>query len=317
MNSANKAPMKERCKVGIIIPFFGEAPPWLPFFLRSCASNPGFEWIIFSDFDLDSAPENVRHNQISFDDFVILLEESLDLKLDVIRTDSYKLTDLKPMFGHVFAEMIDSYDYWGWGDLDVIYGDLDEHFSQQLGKFDVISCHTYLLSGHLTILRNNRTLRSLFSCFENWRDIIALPTHQSFDENMMSMLFFRDHPDRRAFYNAPLFLPTIVVNGDEISAHFSERYSTFNQPRLLPNGKMGTVDEWYWQNGKLTSDAMENMPHAYAHFSNWNTGRYASDRSRRTPWTKGGMQIGDGLLAPYDKFRINSDGFFKLQDNHE
>ena len=313
MNDIADPQMPSAASTAIIVPYFGEAPPWLPFFLKSCERNPGFDWILFSDFDLGSAPENVRHHRQSFDEFVTALEEGLELNLDVVRKDSYKLTDLKPMLGHVFADILKPFDYWGWGDLDVIYGDLRKHFGSQLGQFDVISCHTYLLSGHLAFLRNTQTMRSLFSCFGNWRKIVTLPTHQSFDESIMSMLFFRDHPDRQAFFNAPLFLPTALVNGIDISAHFSERFSTFNRPRLLPNGRIGLVEEWYWDHGRLTSDAMGDRSLAYAHFSNWNTGRYAKGKVRRIPWTKGGMTIDERLKPPFDAFRINANGFFSMK----
>ena len=314
MNEARSPGIKVAQKVGIVIPYFGSAPPWLPFFLRSCQANPGFDWILFTDFDIGPAPNNVHHYQVTFDEFVSKLEAGLDLKLDIIRKDSYKLTDLKPMLGHVFSELLEPYDYWGWGDMDVVYGNLDEHFGQQLGQYDVISCHTYLLSGHLAFLRNTKTLRSLFSCFPKWRSLVVLPTHQAFDENIMSALFFADQPDRRAFLYAPLYLPTVVVNDEELTAHFSERYSTFNRPWLLPDGKMGTIDEWYWKDGKLTGDATGDASLAYAHFSHWHSGRYSKDKKRRLPWSKGGMHHDSSLAIPLNSFRINADGFFAVAE---
>jgi len=301
-------------KTALVIPYFGDAPPWMEFFLRSCAANPAFDWILFTDFDLGPCPGNVHHHQLSFDDFVSKLEDGLEIELDGIRKDPYRLTDLKPMLGHVFKELLEPYDYWGWGDLDVVYGNLAEHFGDQLGQYDVISCHTYLLSGHLCFMRNTHTIRSLFSCFPKWRTLVALPTHQAFDEKIMSMLFFSDHPDRRPFLYAPLYRPTVVINEEELTAHFSERFSTFNSRRLLPDGIMGVIEEWYWNDGTLTSDAMGETSLAYAHFSQWNSGRYGADRKRRKPWTKGGMHRDTALVAPLNAFRINAEGFFTLED---
>lgn len=298
-------------KVVILIVHFGAAPPWLPFFLRSCAANPAFDWVLFSDFEISDPPENVKHCRMTLDDFVSQIEAGLDLELAAIRKDPYKLNDIKPMLAHVFGDLVAPYDYWGWGDLDVVYGDLTEHFAPQLGRYDVISCHTYLLSGHLAFFRNTQRVRSLFSCFPNWREILTLPTNQAFDENVMTTLFFTDQPDRRLFYFAPLFCPKVLVNDAELTGHFSERFSTFNRPRLLPNGTVGTVEEWYWRDGKLTADAMGDTSLAYAHLSNWNSGRY-SRAAKRKPWSKGGMHRDPALVAPLDAFRINAQGFYLL-----
>lgn len=303
-------------KVVILIVHFGDAPPWMPFFLRSCAANPAFDWILFSDFDISDAPPNVCHHKMSLDAFVSKVEAELDLELSVIRKDPYKLNDVKPMLAHVFADQVEPYDYWGWGDLDVVYGDLAEHFAPQLGLYDVISCHTYLLSGHFALFRNTHRVRTLFSCFPNWSEILALPTNQAFDENIMTTLFFADQPDRRMFYFAPMFRPSVMVDDAELTGHFSERFSTFNRPRLLPDGTVGVVKEWYWRDGKLTSDAIGDRSLAYAHFSNWNSGRY-SRAQKRKPWSKGGMQIDPSLSKPLNAFRINSDGFFAIKDGNE
>lgn len=301
-------------KVAIVVPYFGAAPAWLPFFLASCATNPAFDWILFTDFDLPDAPPNVTHVQLSLDEYVALCEERLSIDLSAARNDPYKLTDLKPVIGYVHEERLAGYDYWAWGDLDVVYGDLEESFKDQLGTYDVISCHTYLLSGHLAFFRNTKSMRGLFSGFPNWRGAMTSSVHHAFDEKVMTQLFFTGLPDRRMFMFAPLVVPRVVVNGQEIVAHFSERFSTFNRPQLLPDGRLGRVEEWVWRKGVLTADGLPQTSLAYAHFSSWATGRYAGKKTSAPRWNKGGMQIDPALAAPYDGFRITENGFFALAD---
>lgn len=301
-------------KTAIVIPYFGAPPPWLPFFLASCARNPGFDWFLFTDFDLGEAPDNVHHVSISMDAYVGLCEEKLKLDLSEVRKDPYKLTDLKPVVGYVHSERLAEYDYWGYGDLDVVYGDLAAAYGPQLGLHDVISSHTYLLSGHLAFFRNTRSMRGLFSGFPKWREAMASPLHQAFDEKVMTQLFFQGMPDRRMFLFAPLFVSRVKVNGQEVTGHFCERFTTFNRPRLLPDGRLGRVEEWVWCDGVLTADALPDASLAYAHFSAWASGRYAGQRTGAKPWNKGGMEIDPSLAAPYDAFRITETGFHALAD---
>lgn len=36
----------------------------------------------------------------------------------------YKLCDFKPAYGFLFPEIIKRYDFWGHGDIDVVYGNI-------------------------------------------------------------------------------------------------------------------------------------------------------------------------------------------------
>lgn len=296
-------------RTAIVVSHFGAPPPWFPFFLASCEANPSFEWILYSDFEVMGAPTNVTHEKLSLSDYVAMFEEKLGIDLSAARRDAYKICDMRPAIGYVLADRLAGYDYWGYGDLDVVYGDLAAHFGPQLGTFDVISTHTYLLSGHLVFFRNTKTLRGLFSALPDWRRLMSSAVHVAFDEKQMSQFFFQGMPDRRLFLFAPLFIPRIMVNGEEIVGHFEERFSTFNRPRLLPNGHIGRVEEWVWRDGILTADALLEESLAYAHFSAWASGRYALQRTGAKSWNKGGMEIDPSLSVPYQAFRITETGF--------
>ena len=54
------------------------------------------------------------------------------------------------------------YEYWGWGDLDVFYGNLEETLGLSFGKFDYISTGLNGESGPLAFLRNSPKVNNLW-----------------------------------------------------------------------------------------------------------------------------------------------------------
>src|SRR5690606_36024203 len=90
----------------ILIPYFGSWPSWFPFFLRSCAENPGVEWVLFSDCGTPTpCPSNVRIVEISFTDYCGLVSERLGI--DFAPLSSRKLCDIKPALAEVHADHLE------------------------------------------------------------------------------------------------------------------------------------------------------------------------------------------------------------------
>lgn len=54
--------------------------------------------------------------------------------------NSYKLCDFKPTYGLIFSEYIAKYDFWGMGDIDVIYGNIRDFITEDvLNNNDIIT----------------------------------------------------------------------------------------------------------------------------------------------------------------------------------
>jgi hypothetical protein len=45
--------------IGIIGCFFGKFPQYIDLWLNSCACNPTVDWLVFTDQELNDAPQNV------------------------------------------------------------------------------------------------------------------------------------------------------------------------------------------------------------------------------------------------------------------
>ena len=107
----------------MILTWFGAWPGWMRFFLESCRRNPTLDWAIWTDQSApQDLPPNVRVSTLSFDAYRAYAAERLGLTPRW--RDPYKLCDLKPALGWIHRDASAPYDYWGFGDLDVIYGDI-------------------------------------------------------------------------------------------------------------------------------------------------------------------------------------------------
>lgn len=93
-----------------------------------------------------------------------------------------KLCDLKPLYGVLFEEHISDYKYWAFGDLDLMFGDLDNLLQGLLEQNDVLSFHNLWLSGPFTIFKNENQINRIFEKSKDLEKIFADPNYVSFDE---------------------------------------------------------------------------------------------------------------------------------------
>jgi hypothetical protein len=168
--------------VCLVICYLGPLPGWIDYYLQSCAHNPSIDFLIFTDQDqLPPAPPNVRFAPMTMASFAQLA--STTLGFDVELRTTYKLCDYKPAYGDLFNSYLSNYDYWGYGDLDVIYGDLRRYLSRiELQRYDVFTGRTEFLVGHFTLLRNNEAMRTLYRQSRNLKHTLQSPGMLSFSE---------------------------------------------------------------------------------------------------------------------------------------
>lgn len=111
-------------KIGIIIPYFGRLPESINSFIYSASYNKEINWLIFTDqFTNDLLQvENVKFIKSTFKEIKNRINSVVNKK--VVLDAPYKLCDYRPLYGEAFADYLYGYDYWGYGDVDVICGDL-------------------------------------------------------------------------------------------------------------------------------------------------------------------------------------------------
>ena len=160
----------------ILTTWFGPEPDWYGHFTQQ------FQRFQSVHFDL-IPPVDVRRLKV---------KKQLDwlngLACRATGTPCYKtddsLCDLRPAFGEIFASLYDGYEWWGWCDADVCFGDLDKVLLPLLSNpsIDVINFKDHKLSGCLALFRNiPETIRLYRS--GKYREVFTDPRYCVWDED--------------------------------------------------------------------------------------------------------------------------------------
>lgn len=169
-------------KIALLIPYFGKWPTFMNLFLESCKKNQLIDIIFITDLKpIDNAPKNIKYIQMNFEELKQRIEDKLSLKVPNIKP--YKLCDYRPAYGIVFSDELSEYDLWGYGDNDLIYGDLNLFLTDDvLNKHDVFAFRNDHLHGPFTLYKNNDKINSLFKKNEHVNQIFTTKDYLSFDE---------------------------------------------------------------------------------------------------------------------------------------
>jgi hypothetical protein len=148
----NKVTKSENMKsIVIILPYFGKLPYYFDFWLASCRNNPTIDWLIFTDCDASKlqTSSNIKIINISFDDFINKIQDFFPFKISV--TKPYKLCDFKVVYGLFLNEYVNKYDFWGYCDCDLIFGNIRKFATDEI----LSKCDKFLGHGHFSLQRNN------------------------------------------------------------------------------------------------------------------------------------------------------------------
>lgn len=250
-------------KIILIIPYFGSWPSWINYFIRSCAQNPTITWLMYTDCgEPEYKADNVIFKHCSF----ALYQQKVSTKLGINFSPEspYKLCDLKPALGYIHEKEIAGYDYWGFGDVDVIYGDIRAYLTDQMFRFNLISFHEHRVSGHLCLLKNSVKMRHAFMQVREWRKILADNTHRCFDEKHFNALFIR-HKNWPKKLRRIIYFPRYLMR----TAYFKESHSTNYTYVPWIDGSFDFPRYWHWDNGVLMAENTPGMTFPYLHFLHW------------------------------------------------
>lgn len=283
--------MKNR--IAIVIPYFGEWPRWINFFVESCRSNRSIQWFVLSD---QRPPENrapnVRHIRTTFVQYVEMLSDQLGVKVGAV--EPYKLCDLKPALPFVHRDLVARFDFVGIGDLDVIYGDIRSFYDDDLlAGFDVLSSHADRVSGHFCIMRNREDVVNAFRRIPGWKRSFERSDHMTFDEGAFYTFLAR----KRRWLSRS--------NSTGIRPLFREAYST---PAATDRMR------WYWKDGRLTNEYYPHNPFMYLHFMSWHSNRWLGEQPGAAPNAPAPWDLLDDVVrmdwrdARKDGFMISPEG---------
>lgn len=289
-----------------LIPYFGKWPDWFELFLLSCEFNPTVNWIFYTDCPIpDKTLPNVKFIQTSFENYKRMVSDKLDIKFNPI--SAYKLCDLKPALGYIHHEDIADYDFYAFGDIDVIYGQIRQFITDEmLNKYDVIGTHDRRLSGHFCFFRNNERNRNAFRKIKHWQKLLETEQHLGIDESKFSKIFV-------AHKNHPKWLQKLwsIFSRHQRKVLYKEQFSTVLSPILWCDGQKKHPESWRWHNGNLSND-IDDKYFMYLHFMNWKSSRWLPKqyRSNGAAWENVSPLVRVSInTARQEGFKISTDGF--------
>ena len=178
----------------LILPYYGKFPNYFPLWLKSAGANPDFTFMIFTDIDMSGydIPKNVQVHYLTFEGVKKLIAPHLDF--DFVCGTPYKLCDYRPIFGLIFVDYLAGYDFWGFCDSDVIFGDLGKYITDDiLDRYGKLFC-----KGHLQLLRNTEDVK-YFALHKlpywniSYRDIFRTSEHMFYEESALCELLFYEY----------------------------------------------------------------------------------------------------------------------------
>lgn len=255
--------MSRHPAICFIIPYFGKWPFWFEFFLTSCAWNPKIHWLIYTDCGLpENIPDNMKFVETSFQDYCALVSKQLEIGFRPERP--YKLCDIKVALGNIHDAELAEYDFFGFCDIDVVFGDLYAYLAPRIAKYNLVTTHATRVAGHLTVMRNTQEMRDAFQVVPNWQAEFEKEENVRFDEKHFSKIFLRHK-------NWPAWLRKVYDQADfyRRTSLLEESYSTPECAVPWHDGSKNFPTEWYCRPGSLKNNLDGDREFPYLHFLWW------------------------------------------------
>ena len=194
-------------KLLLILPYYGRLPVYFSLYVASI-QNSGVTVLLVTDIKNVPSVPRLKVLGLTLQEVEALARRKL--RVEIHLNHPRRLCDLKPMYGKIFEDYLADYDYWGFGDCDLVYGRaLDGIVTSAVEKgFEVISLRKHWTTGSFCLLRNNETCRLLFSRADNWKEVACLTQdmfvdfdetggkwHRQLETGAMTMEDCRKHAD--------------------------------------------------------------------------------------------------------------------------
>lgn len=241
-------------KILLLLPYFGKWPEYLNLYLKGCELNQWLDILFITDCEPPKKyPKNIRFIKSNLSIVSNLIAKNLGLK-EYVLPFSYKLCDFKPSYGAIFQEYIKGYDYWGYGDIDLIYGNLESKVKQEIEDgFDIISARAEIVSGSFTLIKNNNYNNQLYTKIQDFNILAINPEYVGIDETSHNSAIW-DGLDK---LDLPKSCFTYLVANEHHNGHIKASFKTFICELLL---KFDVVE---FNMGELT---FQNQTLGYYHY---------------------------------------------------
>lgn len=272
----------------LLIPYFGAFPEWAPLYFETLRKNSTIHFLFYTDCDTNGfeAP-NISFKKIAFEDYLRFVNEKLSVPFSP--ANYYKLCDLRPFFGLVHYDDIKDFEFFGWTDMDILFGDIRSFYTNDvLSKFDVLSTHQIRISGHLALFRNTAKNRKMYKKIYDWKNKLQDPFFVGIDEhgitNAYTMTIF-DKFNEKFHVNINNFITRKIKKWKVRKLYLKEQYTTPFTAIPWIDGSLHSnqPNEWYYRDGVITNNRDKNRSFMYLHLMNFKSSLWRHDGTK-APW---------------------------------
>ena len=295
----------DRTKIAIIIPYFGKFPGWIDLYLFSCSKNSFIDFWFFTDCDIPhKVYKNTFFKKITFKEYCEQVSHALGITF--APENPYKLCDLKVFYGIIHENLLKEYDFWGFGDLDLMYGDLSLIINEnKLGKYELITTHADRIAGHFTIIKKNSKFTTLCYKIENWKSKLEDERGLGVDEHDFTWLV---HPFQKQIWRFHRILSKIIkihpYKFFEIFNNITNLFTKYSIREYYTSPLPENGESWIYDIKKNTIINPDNIEIPYLHFLFF----------KKTPFRKTDYYWREDFYQ-IDKSYINDKGFIII-NNH-
>lgn len=279
--------MNSKYSIAIYVFYFGKWPEWFELYFDSIKRNSSIDFHIFTDCDTSLTADNVFYHKYSFDQYKTLV--SGRLKLEFNPNNGIKICDVRPFIGLLHSDVFNKYDYYGWADVDLLFGNIRQFYTDELLlKYNVFATRTNKTAGHFTLFKNTKTNREICFKIYKWREALQNPDFVGLDEhgitNALSMTFF-DKLNEKMGWNTDILFTRWLSRLKRRKLYLVEKYTTPFTPIPWLDGTVNSDQPsiWYYDNGVITNDRDKDRKFIYIHFMNFKSSKWRHDGTV-APW---------------------------------
>jgi hypothetical protein len=274
--------------VGILIPYFGAWPEWIDLFFETARRNPTIDFLVFTDCESQAfAAPNIHIRPTTFEDYVERARSWLGLPFNP--PNGYKLCDLRPMFGALHEQEFAAYDFYGWCDTDLLFGDIRRFYTDEvMAHNDVLSTHADRVSGHFALFRNTPRNRNMYQRIYRWQQYLLEPEFVGMDEHGITNAYLMtpvDKANEKFGWTIDNLATRLWSARRRRRIYLVEQYTTPCVPFPWLDGSVNSAqpDEWFYRAGRVTNSRDGDREFLYLHLMNFKSSRWRHD-STPAPW---------------------------------
>ena len=281
---------KVNSRAAFIICWFGCLPDYFPIWMKSCEYNEKFDFLIFTDAQKwQDGPENVKYYPLSKKLLLKRIQKKIESRARL--KYAYRVCDYRPMFGELFEKELKNYEFWGYCDLDLVFGQILNFVTDKM----LDQYETIFNGGHFTLMKNIPKINSLYKkegAIFNYHTVSRHEAAFAFDETTGIQRIARRH-NIKAWFGIP------YIDAD----------AKYTQLRSRMDQRNPDYQAYYWEKGHLIRVKYEEGS------TFWQEIAYIHLQKRR-------IQILSDKEKISDAFWICPDGYIKkeelgLPDNRE